>query len=118
MSHSTVDNYLNTWNAEPAERERHLAQHWSAAATYTDPLGAAAGRSEIAATIDAVRQQFAGLEFSPIGDADSHHNQTRFRWGLGPAGGEPLVIGFDVIVTDDVGRIATVLGFLDKVPVG
>jgi hypothetical protein len=29
---------------------------------------------------------------------------------------EPVVVGFDVAVTGDDGRLATVLGFLDKVP--
>lgn len=31
-------------------------------------------------------------------------------------GAEPLVIGFDVAVTDDDDKIRSVLGFLDKVP--
>ena len=42
--------------------------------------------------------------------------RPRFTWGLGPADAEPLVVGFDVVVLDDEGRIDTVLGFLDKVP--
>jgi hypothetical protein len=29
---------------------------------------------------------------------------------------EPVVVGFDVAVAGDDGRLATVLGFLDKVP--
>jgi hypothetical protein len=29
---------------------------------------------------------------------------------------DPVVIGFDVAVAADDGRLATVLGFLDKVP--
>ncbi|MGH8862139.1 MAG: nuclear transport factor 2 family protein, partial [Jatrophihabitantaceae bacterium] len=41
---------------------------------------------------------------------------ARFAWGLGPAGAEPIVEGFDVVVLDGDDRIATVLGFLDKVP--
>jgi hypothetical protein len=47
---------------------------------------------------------------------DAHHQQARFTWGLGPDGAEPLVVGFDVAVTDGDGRLRTVLGFLDKVP--
>jgi len=42
--------------------------------------------------------------------------QARFTWGLGPEGAEPLIAGSDVAVTDEAGQIATVLGFLDKVP--
>jgi hypothetical protein len=42
---------------------------------------------------------------------------ARFRWGLAPEGaGEPVVIGFDVAVVAEDGRLRSVLGFLDKVP--
>jgi hypothetical protein len=54
--------------------------------------------------------------FTLGGPADAHHNQARFTWHLGPAGGEPVVIGFDVVVLSEDGRIASVHGFLDKVP--
>jgi hypothetical protein len=48
---------------------------------------------------------------------DAHHNVVRFSWELVPAsGGESLAIGFDVAVTQQDGRIASVLGFLDKAP--
>ena len=112
-----VANYLATWNADDADaRERLLTEHWTEHASYTDPLAAATGRAAIGATVAAVREQFPDFVFTPVGDADTHHRQTRFHWGLGPAGVEPVVIGFDVIVTDESGRIDTVLGFLDKVP--
>ena len=60
--------------------------------------------------------QFAGLRFSPTGVADAHHHTIRFGWALGANGSEPLVIGFDVAVLDEDGRIRAVYGFLDKVP--
>jgi len=36
--------------------------------------------------------------------------------GLGPEGAEPPIVGFDVAVAGDDGKLVTVLGFLDKVP--
>jgi len=54
--------------------------------------------------------------FTLLGPVDAHHRQARFTWGLGPAGAEPLVIGFDVAAAAEDGRLQTVLGFLDKVP--
>jgi hypothetical protein len=65
-----------------------------------------------------VQTSFPDFVFSARGPVDAHHNQARFGWGLGPAGAEPVVEGFDVLVLDDDGRIETALGFLDKVPVG
>ncbi len=112
-----IDRYLACWNeTDEAARRALVSQVWAEDATYVDPLAEARGRDEIDATIAAVQGQFDGFVFSPIGTPDSHHQQTRFTWGLGPAGGEPLVVGFDVAVTDADGRLVTVLGFLDKVP--
>jgi hypothetical protein len=74
------------------------------------------GRAAIEATIATVQAQFPGFVFSAVGSVDAHHNQARFNWGLGPAGDEPIVLGFDVVVLDEDGRIDVVLGFLDKVP--
>ena len=46
---------------------------------------------------------------------DGHHEQLRFSWELGPAGGAPPIAGPDVAVTDGNGRLRAVLGFLDRV---
>lgn len=111
-----VKAYLETWNADGADRDRLLAEHWSESVGYTDPLAEVSGHAGIAAVIDGARQQFPGFVFTPVGEPDAHHRQVRFQWGLGPEGAEPLVIGFDVIVLDEQGRISDVRGFLDKIP--
>ena len=74
------------------------------------------GRDEIDAVIAAVQAQFTGMTFSLAGPVDAHHDQARFTWALGTDGTDPLVIGFDVAQRDAEGRLALVLGFLDKVP--
>jgi len=112
-----IARYLDCWNqTDPAARRTMIDQVWAADAEYTDPMAQARGRDAIDATIGAVQEQFPGLVFSLAGPVDAHHRQARFTWGLGPAGAEPLVIGFDVAVTDDDAKITMVLGFLDKVP--
>ncbi|MGW7352622.1 nuclear transport factor 2 family protein [Streptomyces sp. Z26] len=118
MTYTTdiVGRYLATWNATGDERAALLSAHWSPAARYTDPLAEVAGHEGIAAVIDGVHARFPGWVFTEVGEADTHHRQTRFRWGLGPEGAEPPVIGFDVVVLDESGRIEDVRGFLDRVP--
>ena len=112
-----ITRYLSCWNeTDPAARRKLIEEAWAANARYVDPLAEACGRDEIDATIAAVQEQFPGLVFTLAGPVDAHHRQARFTWGLGPEGAEPLLIGFDVAVTDEDGKIATVLGFLDKVP--
>lgn len=112
-----ADRYLAAWNeTDPAARSAAMADLFTDDVRYTDPLGSADGRSALDATIGAVQERFPGFVFRLAGPADAHHDQLRFTWELGPAGQEAPIAGFDVAVVDDSGRIATVLGFLDRVP--
>jgi hypothetical protein len=112
-----VTRYLACWNETDAVRRAELVTDLcSAHARYVDPLADVTGPGALEATIASVQRQFPGLQFTPVGAADAHHDVVRFAWGLGPAGEEPIVIGFDVVVTDESGRIASVVGFLDRVP--
>jgi hypothetical protein len=112
-----VERYLACWNETDADARRALiVQTWSADAEYRDPMAQVQGLEAIDATIAAVQGQFPGLVFTQVGDVDAHHQQARFQWGLGPDGAEPVIVGSDVAILGDDGRITTVLGFLDKVP--
>ena len=112
-----IERYIACWNqTDPGLRRKLIDEVWAEDASYTDPLGEAVGHEAIDATIAAVQQQFPGFSFTLLGPVDSHHRQARFTWGLTPDGAEPVVIGFDVAVAEDTGRLTTVLGFLDKVP--
>ncbi|MET8865701.1 nuclear transport factor 2 family protein [Nonomuraea sp. NPDC004580] len=114
-----VERYLAAWNEiRPDARQALVADVFAEDATYTDPVVAVRGRDGLDATIAAVQEQFEGLRFSLGGPVDAHHDLARFTWHLGAAGADPLVIGFDVVVIGDDGRISQVLGFLDRVPAG
>ncbi|WP_137120886.1 nuclear transport factor 2 family protein [Segeticoccus rhizosphaerae] len=109
--------YIDAWNeTDPAVRRAAVDALYSEDARYVDPMAVAEGREAIAATIGAVQDQFPGFVFRLTGPVDAHHDQARFGWELGPAGAPAPIVGFDVAVTDQAGRIQTVLGFLDKVP--
>ncbi|WP_327678654.1 nuclear transport factor 2 family protein [Kitasatospora sp. NBC_00458] len=111
-----AERYLAAWNeTDPAARRKLIDEVWAADCRYTDPLAAVTGREGVDALIGAAQGQFPGLEFT-LGPVDAHHDIARFTWNLGPAGEEPLVIGFDVLVAEADGRIASVHGFLDRVP--
>jgi hypothetical protein len=76
------------------------------------------GHEQISDLVASVQAQAPGFVFRLLDDrVDAHHNVVRFSWELVPAdGGDSVVIGFDVAVTDEDGRIRSVLGFFDKVP--
>ena len=113
----TVQRYIATWNeTDPQARRKLMDELWAADASYIDPLAEAHGHDQIDQVIAAVQAQFPDFTFSLAGPVDTHHRQARFSWGLGPAGQEPLVVGFDVAVAGPDGKLTSVLGFLDKVP--
>jgi hypothetical protein len=114
-----VESYLDTWNeTDPNARRSAVASVWAADAQYVDPLASASGHDQISDLIGGVQQQAPGHVFRLLDDrVDAHHNVVRFSWELVPAsGGESVAIGFDVAVTEEDGRIRSVVGFLDKVP--
>ncbi|WP_406130846.1 nuclear transport factor 2 family protein [Streptomyces sp. NBC_00989] len=117
---SAVARYFEAWNAgDPEALAKAVAAAWSVEGTYTDPLAAVTGHTEIAGLIAGAHEQFPGFAFRPLGAVDGHHNTARFAWELvSEADGSAPVAGFDVITLDGDGRIRSVLGFLDRVPAG
>lgn len=114
-----AEQYIAAWNeTDPAARRALIDEIWSPHGQYIDPLAEVAGRDQIDALIAAAQAQFTGMTFRLAGPVDAHHDQARFTWELGPDGpdGPAVVAGFDVAQRDASGRLALVLGFLDKVP--
>jgi hypothetical protein len=112
-----AEQYIAAWNeTDPAARRALIDATWAPDGRYTDPLADVAGREQIDAVIGAAQAQFAGMTFRLAGAVDAHHDQARFTWELAPAGAEAVVVGFDVAQRDAEGRLALVLGFLDKAP--
>jgi hypothetical protein len=111
---TVADRYLAVWNeADPARRRALVAEAWSPAAHYVDPLMTGEGHDGIAAMIQAARTQFPGHGFSLRGVPDGHGRHVRFSWDLAPHGGAAVAGGTDVATLDTDGRIVDVIGFLD-----
>ena len=64
----------------------------------------------------AAQGQFPGFTFRLAGTPDAHHDVVRFTWELAQGDAEALVVGSDVALLAEDGRIGAVAGFLDKVP--
>ncbi len=110
--------YIAAWNETDAARRAQLIEAaWTADAHYADPLAQASGREQIGALIGAVHQRYPGFRFSLFGTPEAHGDNLRFSWTLGPSGAEDLIQGTDFARLDG-GRLQSVTGFLDKVPVG
>ncbi|WP_406498787.1 nuclear transport factor 2 family protein [Streptomyces sp. NBC_00846] len=113
-----VQRYFVAWNAAtPEDLEKAVAAAFTETATYTDPLADVRGHEELTATINGAHEQFPGFEFRLTGTPDGHHAIVRFSWELvSTTDGSAPVAGSDVLELADDGRIASVSGFLDRVP--
>ncbi len=113
------ERYVAAWNEPDAEaRRRAVVGLWTEDGAYTDPLAAVQGHEAIATVIEGARGMFPGHVFELAGKVNAHHDVVRFGWELMPeGGGEATVVGFDVAVVAEDGRLRSVYGFLDKVPV-
>ena len=112
---NTIEQYIASWNqTDPQARRSLIGELWAEDASYVDPLVDAHGHDGIDAAIAATQGQFPDHVFALAGPVDTHHDVARFAWGLGRDGDDPLVIGSDVASVGADGRLARVVGFLDR----
>jgi hypothetical protein len=116
---SVIDRYIACWNeADPARRRALIAETFTEAARYVDPMLEGEGHAGIDALIAAAQAHFPGARFRRRGHADAHHDRLRFAWELGPEGAAAVAGGTDLAVVAADGRLASVTGFLDFAPQG
>lgn len=113
-----VDKYVAVWNETNASaRRQKIGELWAEDGVYVDPLASVSGPDSFDQVVGEAQRQFKGLKFVRGDTFDEHHNVARFTWHLVPAeDAEPIVIGFDVAVVGEDGRILGVYGFIDKMP--
>ncbi|WP_207482328.1 nuclear transport factor 2 family protein [Arenibaculum pallidiluteum] len=109
--------YIALWN-EPAQERRRalLTELWNENGTYQDPLMQGHGHDQIDGLIAGVQSRFPGFCFSLVGEPDGYGNQVRFSWQLGQEGTDGPIKGTDFATLEN-GRLKSVVGFLDQVPV-
>ena len=114
---ATVEAYVATWNeTDAARRQAGIARAWDAAGRYRDPLMASEGHAGIDAMLAGVQARFPGFVLKRTSKVDSHNDWVRFAWSLGPEAGPAVVEGVDFCALAPDGRLASVVGFIDKMP--
>lgn len=109
--------YLEAFNAAEIEHRAGLVREvFHPEVEYTDPTASVRGHDQLIGLIGSVHEQFPGWRFELLEPVDGHGDRMRFRWALGPGGQPAPVIGFDVVVLDEAGRVRQVHGFLDRMP--
>ena len=114
---SVVENYIASWNeTEPAKRKSALAASCAANASYRDPVMVSDGQAGLDAMLAGVQAKFPGFVLKRISRIDNHNNAVRFAWSLGPAAGPSVVEGVDFATLSSDGKLASIVGFIDKMP--
>lgn len=116
-----IDTYVATWNeTDPARRRAGIARAWGTPARYRDPVMASDGPDGIDAMLAGVQARFPGFVLKRTSSVDCHNGpdgaHCRFSWSLGPAAGPTVVEGVDFCALAPDGRLASVVGFIDKMP--
>lgn len=112
-----VDAYVATWNeTDPARRRAGIARAWAEAGSYRDPVMTSDGHAGVDAMLAGVQARFPGFVLRRTSKVDQHNNHLRFAWSLGPAAGPSVVEGVDFCALAADGRLASVVGFIDKMP--
>jgi len=110
-----ADAYVASWNeTDPAKRRAAIARVWAEKGAYRDPLMKSDGHAGIDEMIAGVQGRFAGFVLKRTSKVDSHNGMARFTWSLGPASGPSVVEGVDFCQLAADGKLASVVGFIDK----
>jgi SnoaL-like domain len=114
---ATVEAYVATWNeTDAARRQAGIARAWASSGRYRDPLMGSDGHTEIDAMLAAVQARFPGFVLKRTSGVDCHNDSVRFAWSLGPASGPAVVEGVDFGTLAPDGKLAAIVGFIDKMP--
>lgn len=116
-----VEAYVDAWNETDAGRRRDgITRIFSNQATYRDPVMSSDGPAGIDAMLAAVQAKFPGFVLKRTSGIDHHGGQkggyVRFNWSLGPVAGPSVVEGVDFCELSQDGKLASVVGFIDKAP--
>src|SRR5262245_38814731 len=114
---AVVESYVASWNeTDPGRRQSALVASCAADASYRDPVMVSDGHAGLDAMLAGVQAKFPGFVLKRISRVDSHNNAVRFAWSLGPAAGPSVVEGVDFATLSPDGKLASITGFIDKMP--
>lgn len=109
---ATVDRYCDSWSdPDPARRAELLAKVWADGASYSDPTAHCTSAAALLDHIASVHVQYPGARIERTSELQLHNDAGRFAWRLVLADGTSLPDGLDLVLFDDDGRIARIVGF-------
>ena len=86
---------------DDAARRAAIDCIYAADVTFADPDEVVTGHEALNAKAARLLQDAPAFVFRPLGPALTSHDLGYLAWGLGPAGGEPVVRGMDIALVED-----------------
>ena len=115
---STVERYIEFWNAATPETQQELAAATFAEnVTYYAPVGVMRGVGELIGFRNQFAEHSPGYVFRTRSKPQEHHDRARLQWEL-LVSGTSFATGTDVLELGEDGRVVAVSGFLDRAPEG
>jgi hypothetical protein len=113
--HSRIVDYLSLFSmASATERDALVERVFVDDCRYEDPSMCVRGASAMKTFLADVRSCTPDVVFRLEGEVDAHHDRARFRWSSRDAKTSAIVAeGLDVVTLHE-GRIAEVMGFVDR----
>ena len=110
------DHMLAAWNEPDSALVRtHLERALAPGVRFVDPSIDVTGIDGFEANIHKVHAELPGAVYSRTSGVDSQHGFHRYHGAI-HQNGELVLPGFDVVETDDSGRVVCVIGFFGAVP--
>jgi len=112
----SFDHMLAAWNElDPARIRGHLDQALAPEVRFIDPSIETLGVDAFEANVRDFRAKYPDARCSRASAVDSHHRLHRYAWEI-HRGDELFLPGFDVVETDEKGRVIRVEGFFGPLP--
>jgi len=113
---SLVDAHLSVWNsAESRDRAESLAAIYSPDVFIGEPGFANRGHEGMAQAISGLQAGVPGAVLTRSGPIQIAQDLVTYSWNLGPASGEILASGRDVLIVRD-GVISSLYVLIDAAP--
>lgn len=108
------DHMLAAWNeSDPAKVRSHLDKALTPNVRFVDPSIDLTGIDAFEANVHEVHSQLPGAVYSRASAVDSQHGFHRYHWAI-HQDGQLVTPGFDVVETDESGRVVSVIGFFGR----
>lgn len=106
-----LNHMLNAWNErDPGKVRAHLDLALAEDVRFSDPNIEVHGIDQFEQMIHEFRREHPNAVCSRTSDIDMHHRLCRYHWAIHD-GDQLLLPGFDVVETEESGRVSLVLGF-------